>query len=263
MEKKDDNIQEIKVKRVKKGPIPKYAKEIPHLTTEQMIEVDRLMIEKYKIELIQMMENAGRNLALLAKNSFLKKKKFKQNIAVLAGTGGNGGGALVCARRLTSWGYPVVVDLTDETQMTPIPGHQLEILKNMGVPVRTVDQLADQGDVGLIIDGVIGYSLHGDPFGAAKTMIEWANKQEAPVLSLDTPSGIDLTEGTIYNPAVRADATLTLALPKVGLFSDEVKPLRGKLYLGDISVPPALYAQPSLGLVVKSIFRQGDVLRID
>ena len=262
MEKKD-NIQEIKVKKVKRSSVPKYSKEIPHLTTEQMIEVDRLMIEKYKIELIQMMENAGRNLAFLAKNNFLKKKKLKQNIVVLAGTGGNGGGALVCARRLASWGYSVVTYLTNETKMAPIPGHQLEILKNMEVPVRAIDQLEDQSEVGLIIDGVIGYSLDGDPIGAAKTMIEWVNKQEAPVLSLDTPSGIDLTKGTIYYPAVRADATLTLALPKVGLFSDEVKPLRGKLFLGDISVPPALYAQPSLGLVVKNIFRQGDLLRID
>lgn len=36
---------------------------IPALTTEQMAEVDRMMIEVYHIELIQIMENAGRNLA--------------------------------------------------------------------------------------------------------------------------------------------------------------------------------------------------------
>ncbi|MBT7781428.1 MAG: NAD(P)H-hydrate epimerase, partial [Anaerolineae bacterium] len=39
---------------------------IPALTTEQMIEVDRLMIEDYGISLLRMMENAGRNLAELA-----------------------------------------------------------------------------------------------------------------------------------------------------------------------------------------------------
>ena len=36
---------------------------LPALTTEQMAQVDRLMIEEYGILLIQMMENAGRNLA--------------------------------------------------------------------------------------------------------------------------------------------------------------------------------------------------------
>ena len=43
------------------------AEEIPVLSTEQMAEVDRLMIEEYQIGLVQMMENAGRNLAELAR----------------------------------------------------------------------------------------------------------------------------------------------------------------------------------------------------
>lgn len=36
---------------------------IPLITTQQMREVDRLMTEKYGIQLLQLMENAGRNLA--------------------------------------------------------------------------------------------------------------------------------------------------------------------------------------------------------
>ncbi len=42
---------------------PEPADGAPELSTSQMVEVDRLMIEEYGIELIQMMENAGRNLA--------------------------------------------------------------------------------------------------------------------------------------------------------------------------------------------------------
>ena len=44
----------------------------PKIDTEQMIEVDRLMMDEYHIGLIQMMENAGRCLALLTKNRFFK-----------------------------------------------------------------------------------------------------------------------------------------------------------------------------------------------
>ena len=44
---------------------------IPSISTKQMREVDRAMIEDYHIELIQMMENAGRNLAHLARQRFL------------------------------------------------------------------------------------------------------------------------------------------------------------------------------------------------
>ena len=74
--------------------------QIPYLTTDQMREVDRLMIEVYQIELMQMMENAGRNLAHLARDRFLDGDPQNKYVIVLAGTGGNGGGALVCARRL-------------------------------------------------------------------------------------------------------------------------------------------------------------------
>ena len=76
---------------------------IPYLTTKQIIEVDQLMVEKYHIDLIQMMENAGRNLAHLARTRFLTGDLEQKRVKVLAGTGRNGGGALVCARRLHNW----------------------------------------------------------------------------------------------------------------------------------------------------------------
>jgi YjeF-related protein N-terminus len=92
--------------------IPIYEGEVPSLTTEQMIEVDRAMIQEMRIELIQMMENAGRNLAHLARVRFFDGNPAGKHVVVLAGTGGNGGGALVCARRLHTWGALVQVVVT-------------------------------------------------------------------------------------------------------------------------------------------------------
>ncbi len=245
--------------------ISKYNEAIPRLTTEQMIEVDRLMMHEYHIELIQMMENAGRCLAIVAAERFFNGDPTNKNVIVLAGTGGNGGGALVCARRLKNWGANVSVYLSDEDEkMTPIPGHQLKILRRMGLPVKKADELDSAPHADLVIDGIIGYSVKGDPFGLPKVMIDWANSQSAPVLSLDTPSGLDLTSGTVHSPTVKAVATLTLALPKYGLFDSKALGHRGELYLGDISVPAELYAEPSLNIEVsKSIFAQSDVMRID
>ncbi|MEL6252751.1 MAG: NAD(P)H-hydrate epimerase [Bacteroidota bacterium] len=236
---------------------------IPRITTEQMIEVDRLMIEVYKIELIQMMENAGRCLALTAKRHFFKGEISGKKVIVLAGTGGNGGGAMVAARRLAAWGAKVEVFLTSVEKLTPVPRHQHEILLNMGIRVHEGHIPSANAEADLILDGIIGYSLKGNPRGIAKEMIEWANVHEAPTLSLDTPSGISLTKGEIFEPVIQAEATLTLALPKVGLFKEEVKPIRGTLYLGDISVPPELYAQPSLGIELGPIFGEDDVLRMN
>lgn len=222
------------------------------------------MIEEYRIELIQMMENAGRCLAILAIDRFLDHQPADKQVAVLAGGGGNGGGAMVCARRLHNWGARVKVFLAhEESKITSVPRHQLDILRRMGIDIHLGDELDQASEIDLIIDGIIGYSVKGDPYGLPKAMIEWTNLEEAPVLSLDTPSGLDLTSGTVHSPTVKAMATLTLALPKNGLFEPKALSHRGELYLGDISVPTELYAEPSLGIdVSKDLFAQSDVVEI-
>jgi len=221
---------------------------VPALTTEQMRAVDHVMVEDLHIELVQMMENAGRSLAELAIIRF-----SPGSLTILAGPGGNGGGGLVAARHLANRGCQVQVVLTEPDRLTPVPAHQADILARMGVTIASRPATAD-----LIIDAMIGYSLRGNPAGAAAQLITWANDQAAPVLALDTPSGLDLTTGTAANPAVWAAATLTLALPKVGLLD---APNVGELYLADISVPPLVYQR--MGIPVPELFRQASLLRID
>lgn len=239
------------------------ADSIPWLSTEEMIEVDRLMEEVYGIQLIQMMENAGRGLSLVAKH-LLGGSVYGKKITVLAGTGGNGGGAMVAARRLHTWGATVAVYVTNPEKLTPIPSQQYKILQQLDLILKKGQELevekSHKSD--LILDGIIGYSLSGNPRGIAREMIRWANEQEAPILSLDTPSGISLTTGQIYEPVIQAVATMTIALPKKGLFREEVKGIRGDLYLGDISVPDELYAETTLKVNTKTVFEQSDVLRL-
>lgn len=243
--------------------IPHPPVSVPYLTTAQMIEVDRAMIETYHIELIQMMENAGRNLAHLARSRFLKGDPRGKRVVVLAGTGGNGGGALVAARRLHNYGAQVEVFVTKpDDAFTPIPAHQLGIVRRMGIAVALAEAIHAANPPDLILDGVIGYSLKGAPRATAATLIQWANAQAAPVLALDAPSGVDTTSGTVFDPAVRAAATMTLALPKEGLRAPGVAAQVGELYLADISVPPKLYADPALALAVGPIFAENDIVRL-
>lgn len=245
--------------------IPKVMGEVAYVDTEQMIEVDRAMVEDFHIDLIQMMENAGRNLAALGRERFLDGDPIGKRIAIMAGSGGNGGGALVAARRLHNWGSDVLVLLGQAPEaMTGVPWHQLNILRRMGV--AGADVPAEPGgidmDFDLILDGLIGYSLKGAPYGLIAELIRWANNCGSPLLSLDTPSGLDTTTGTVFEPAIRAEATMTLALPKAGLHAPRVRANVGELYLADISVPPALYAQPTLALNVGPLFAEADIIRI-
>ncbi|MEO1050412.1 MAG: NAD(P)H-hydrate epimerase [Bacteroidota bacterium] len=245
--------------------IPIYSGRLIGIDTDQMIEVDRLMIEVYGIELLQMMENAGRCLSIVAVNRFLQPDTSTKKVAVLAGTGGNGGGAMVSARRLSNWGVNVSCFIIESSKTKPdsAPAIQKSILEKAGVTVHGVEDLDDLQEIDLIIDGLIGYSLDGPPTGESRLMIEWANSHEAPVLSLDTPSGLDLTTGEVSSPCIFAEATVTLALPKKGLFTHEAKKVRGELFLADISVPPRLYQEPSLNLQVPNFFEGADIIRID
>ena len=243
--------------------VPDATADIPYLTTEQMIEVDRSMIEDYKIDLLQMMENAGRSLAHLARARFLDGDASDKMVTVLAGAGGNGGGAMVCARRLFTYGATVTVCLSKAIEsFSGVPAQQLNTLLRIGVDVAAFNEIATLPSSDLIVDGIIGYSLRGTPRGVSADLIRWANRQDAPVLALDIPSGVDATTGAVHDPAIKAEATMTLALPKVGLRSEGADESVGELYLADLSVPPALYAGPRLGLNVGNIFAESDILRL-
>jgi len=244
--------------------ISRYKGKVPFVTTDQMREVDRAMIEDFHIELIQMMENAGRNLAQLARVRFLDKSPVNKKVLVLAGSGGNGGGALACARHLNNWGAEVNVFLSRPSDtLTPATFHQLETLHRMKVPISLPGAIPQLEGTDLIVDGIIGYSLSGPPQGPAAELIDWANQQGFPILALDVPSGIEATTGQVFDLAIRATATMTLALPKTGLQSPKAQTFVGELYLADIGVPSRLYAERQWSFQVGPIFAESDILRID
>ena len=220
--------------------------DVPTLTTDQMREVDRIMIEDLGIDLPRMMENAGRNLAWLSRERF-----SPDSVTVLAGSGGNGGGGLVAARHLINRGVTVTVVLAGN--LGEVPTAQAAMLSQMGA--RFADEPVEAD---LVIDALIGYSLSGDPHGRPGELIEWANHQLAPVLSLDVPSGLDTATGLIGDPCVRATATMTLALPKVGL--EYAPTVVGELYLADISVPGSVYQ--AFGIELADPFLNGDVVAV-
>ena len=227
----------------------------PCVTAEQMAEVDRAMVEDYGISLVQMMENAGRNLAHLARDRFFDGGPRGERAVVLVGTGGNGGGALVAARHLCNWGADVKVRLSsDRVSLSSVTGDQLGVLEAMGVSFGGPDELFNGDMVDLVIDGIIGYGLAGPPRGGAEELVRWADQQNAPILSLDVPSGMDASTGELFEPVIRAAATLTLALPKSGLTAEAAQDAVGELYLADIGVPPSLYEGPPLNLRVGHLF---------
>jgi NAD(P)H-hydrate epimerase len=234
---------------------------VPAVTTDQMREVDRMMIKVYQISLIQMMENAGLQLATLARDRFLKGEPCGKSVAVYCGTGGNGGGGLAAARRLHTWGAEITILLAGAAgELDPVPAQQYQTLNALGVQAADGNDREIPAGTDLILDALLGYSLVGNPRGEYARLIHLVNSDPTPVLSLDIPSGLDPTSGEMQNPCVRADATLTLALPKTGLMEEKARKAVGELYLADISVPPVLYK--NIGLAIGPIFAQDQILRL-
>jgi NAD(P)H-hydrate epimerase len=227
-----------------------FAGAAPAISIPQMREVDRIMTEDLGVGLPKMMENAGRSLAWLA----LRRYQF-ETATVLAGPGGNGGGGMVAARHLANRGIQVSVALVRPmSEMAPETALQAGGLAKIGIPATDTPVPSD-----LIIDAILGYSAEGNPYGRAAELIEWANTQPEPVLSLDLPSGLEGTTGEIFKPCIFADCTMTLGLPKTGLM---VSPkVVGALYLADISIPSVVYDQ--IGVEVETDpFHDGPVVRV-
>jgi NAD(P)H-hydrate epimerase len=220
-----------------------------------MRDVDRVAME-LGLTLTRMMENAGANLAWLA-SAMLGGEVSGRRITVLAGPGGNGGGGLVAARRLIGWGADVAVRLaSDPAGLAPVPLEQLRLLEQMEAPIGV--GASGLGLTELFIDAILGYSQQGNPRGDAAALV--AATADSTVLSLDVPTGLELERGIVGQPAVRASATLTLALPKEALRAEAARPLVGELYLADISVPATVYDR--LGIGYRSPFSGSPIVQL-
>jgi hydroxyethylthiazole kinase-like uncharacterized protein yjeF len=235
------------------------------LTVAQMRAVDRLMVEDYGITLLQMMEHAGRGLADVARHS-VGGSLAGAHLLVLAGPGNNGGGGLTAARHLANAGAEVHVALSTPP---PLPGQDAErqrlTLRRMRIPggdrgVR-LDELPELlGGADLVLDALLGYSGRGDPREPLASLIHMVNATTLPCLALDLPSGLDGDTGAPGNPTMRADGTLTLAWPKVGLLAAPAQPYIGRLYLADIGVPAEILT--TLGIPHAAVFARGPVVRV-
>ena len=88
-----------------------------------------------------------------------------------------------------------------------------------------------------VVDGLIGYSLVGDPRGKSAELIDWTNPQNCQVLSLDIPSGLDATTGEIRNPCIKANMTVVFGVMKKGLLVGSAKEYSGDIEIIDIGFP--------------------------
>ena len=223
----------------------------PPITSRQMRALE-VNAEYFGISLLQLMENAGRNVATEVTCRFPHKKR----IAIFCGLGGNGGDGFVAARHLLSLGFHVTVILAGRGRDI---GHEaalknwtaLEFLRDS----ITIHEVTDSSaipkiEAEIVIDALLGTGTKGKLKPPVSQLVEYINSLSAFKIAVDTPTGIDSDTGEVLGNAVKADVTLTFHAPKVGL--ENAKKHVGELIVKDIGLPKKLeeYAGPGDVLLV-------------
>ncbi len=174
--------------------------------------------------------------------------KFRQlwpqcrNIAVICGSGNNGGDGYVFASEALGAGFDVEVRFTNEPK-TMDARIAREKYQNRGgrlVPDR-FDSECSEFDV--VIDALLGIGLNKQIAGRMADAVNVINQTAKRVMSLDIPTGVDSDTGALAGPAVWADATVTFISPKIGLLSFPASEYVGRLFIDTLDAPKDVYAK--------------------
>ena len=157
------------------------------------------------------------------------------SIGVLAGSGHNGGDALVVARELFFFGYQVQIYQPFERLKELTAAHAQVARSLLSLPFCTTVEDLHSCDV--LIDGLFGFGLERELEGAIATTIHTLNAWAKPTISIDLPSGIHTDTGKVLGVAVRATHTLCLGLWKLGFVQDSALEWMGQAELVDFDIP--------------------------
>lgn len=215
-------------------------------SAKQIQNLDNIAINKYKVDSLFLMENAGKAVADEVLG-ILKNKKSKK-VAVICGKGNNGGDGFVAARYLVNQGFEVKNFLIGKVkEITSDSRANLDILLNLNQNIfEVIDMKTFNGykkiikDCQMVIDAIFGVGLKGEIKEPAKTVINFLNRSKKKIVSVDVPSGLDATSGLMLGACVRASSTVTFTLAKKGFFINDGPEFIGKLKIVDIGIPKNL-----------------------
>jgi NAD(P)H-hydrate epimerase len=240
--------------------IPHFTGNVPFITLQQMNQLESLLIEDYGINLMQIQENAGFQIACLARDRFFNKNLSGKKVSVVAGTDSKGAIVMAAARRLKTWDVNVGLILTDpKGKFSKDCIAQFSICQKLNIPVSE-----DITNTDLIIDGIAGLSLKESIESKISKYIDMVNNSGAPVISPEGPTGLDLDTGKPGTQTVKSNATVALGLPKIGLFKHSAIRFVGELYLADINIPAEVFSLMNIDSEsVKKVFHQSALVKIN
>jgi hydroxyethylthiazole kinase-like uncharacterized protein yjeF len=216
----------------------------PLVSAATMRALDRHTIDKLGVPSDLLMESAGRSVASEVLSS-LAEQASSGEVCVVCGGGNNGGDGLVAARHLALLGVPTrVVLLTDPERLRGDAASNLARARALGLDISYGNEASSPlPSRGVVVDAIFGTGLSREVAGPAAEMILAINAARAAcrdgalrVLSVDVPSGLDSDTGQPQGQAVRADSTVTMGLPKLGLVLEPGRALAGQIVVARIGI---------------------------
>lgn len=226
--------------------------EVPVASSGQVREIDRLLSEDGRVEVTQLLEQAGRGVTDAVRR-LVEGDLTGATVTVLLGPGGTGDAGAATARLLTSAGADVRALLVGE----PRDRDRVSALRSFGVDVGPLDEDAQAGDV--VVDAILGLGARPPVHGPVEAAIGWLRRFDVPVVAVDLPSGVHPDRG-LEGPCVTAAVTVALGAPKPAHTHRIVRPYLGDLYLADLGIPAA--AWEAVGLTPVSAFGRAPLVRL-
>ena len=219
------------------------------LATSVQIKAIDQAASRFNLNAEVLMESAG---AVSAVEVLSYLKKFGEldgsSTIVFCGPGHNGADGLVLARHLWSSGVQVFV-FTPKNEGSSLFEKQRKRLLAAGAEVSSIENLEavykklEKKNIGLIVDALFGAGLSRGIKAPYLKIIDQINALKKPVVSLDTPSGLDRDTGQVKGRAVRANMTLSFGLAGPGCFLAQGPEYTGILKVFSIGFPPCLLKQ--------------------
>jgi hydroxyethylthiazole kinase-like uncharacterized protein yjeF len=216
----------------------------------EMHSMDQAATLQYGIPGLVLMENAGLSIVDAILERCWEHRPEGKSAVILVGPGNNGGDGLVAARHLFNRGSRVKIFLIAQPELyRGDAAANMQIVKLMGIPWQVFEsaqvpvlQMAIH-DSDLVIDAVFGTGFRGVPQEPLSTLIRLVNQAGKPVLAVDLPSGLEADSGRVAGECIKAELTVTMGMPKLGLCLNPGAGFCGDLVIGDISFPPELHGE--------------------
>ncbi len=207
-------------------------------------ELDRIAIEETGIAGIELMNRAGQAVF----DELRYRWPHAKRILILCGGGNNGGDGFVVARLAQAAGLTaILVVLRDPADFAGDAALAWQQAKAAGLVCTTYYPHLFNG-VDLVVDAIFGTGLDREVSGAYAEVINAINRQAAPVVAVDIPSGLHADSGRVLGVAVEASLTVTFIGLKRGLLTAEGPELCGELLFNDLELPRRLYQQVAVSV---------------